>query len=174
MLKSTFTLQNGFTLVEMMTTIAISTIVIMGIGIVLVDSHRLWNDMYNRIYSDVVTDGYVARKVFDTIVRKASCEKLLVDENGNWLEVYYYHNLSSSTPDCYARFYYEDGGENNGRLNVEYGRVDPRETLSIYTVCENVSACSFKGIGRSAQMILTLNDGNQTITVVSSAVMQNQ
>ena len=61
----------------------------------------------------------------------------------------------------------------NGNLNVEYGQLDPKETLSTETVCGNVSGCMFKQLGRSIQMILKLDNGTQTNTVVSSAVTHN-
>ena len=59
----------GFTLVELMITMVIMVIVISAIGVVLFDSQRGWNFMYNRLYSDVVADSYVARKKFDAVMR---------------------------------------------------------------------------------------------------------
>ncbi|GAH60491.1 unnamed protein product, partial [marine sediment metagenome] len=74
--------------------------------------------------------------------------------------------------DHYARF---SESEANGELNIEYGSVNPRKTLTTNTICGNVVGCVFfKGVGYSAQMILTLDNGSETITVVSSAVMHNQ
>lgn len=159
----------GFTLVELVITAAIMSIVALAIGVVIVDGQSSWNVMYNRVNSDVVTDGYVARKKFDAVMRKASRERLVVDASGGSVEVYYYADDSSTVPDRYARFYTADGD-----LNLEYGQLNPRVTLGVETVCKNVSACTFKQVGRSAQMILTLNKGTQTNTVVSSAVTQNQ
>jgi prepilin-type N-terminal cleavage/methylation domain-containing protein len=159
----------GFTLVELAVTAAIVSIVALGIGAVIVDSQSSWNVMYERVNSNVVTDGYVARKKFDAVMRKASRDKLVVGDSGSSVEVYYYADDSSTVPDRYARFYTADGD-----LNLECGQLDPRVTLSVETVCSNVSACTFKQLGRSVQMILTLDNGTQTNTVVSSAEMQNQ
>lgn len=170
MLKRKHRTQRGFTLIELAMAAAISTIVILGVGVLLVDSQRGWIRMYNRIYSDVVTDSYVARKTFDAVVRNASRENLLLGEYGSWLEVYYYADANSAVVDRYARFY----DANNGQLNIEYGSLDPNETPTTSTICENVSSCVFKAAGRSAQMILTLDNGSQTANVVSSAVMHNQ
>jgi len=169
MLKRKHRTQRGFTLIELAIAVATSTIVIFGVGVLLVDSQRGWVRMYNRIYSDVVTDSYVARKTFDSVVRNASRENLLLDEYGSWLEVYYYADANSTVVDRYARFYAA-----NGQLNIEYGSLDPNETPTTSTICENVSSCVFKAAGRSAQMILTLDNGSQTAKVVSSAVMHNQ
>jgi prepilin-type N-terminal cleavage/methylation domain-containing protein len=159
----------GFTLVELVITAAIMTIVALAIGVVIVDGQSSWNVMYSRVNSDVVTDGYVARRKFDVVMRKASREKILLGSSGTSVEVYYYADDSSTVPDRYARFYTAAGD-----LNFEYGQLDPRRTLGVETVCSNVSACTFKQAGRSAQMILTLDNGTQTNTVVSSAVTQNQ
>ena len=125
--------------------------------------------MYSRACGDVITDGYIARRAFDAVIRKASKERFLLDEDGEWLEVYYYADDDSALVDRYARFY-ESGGE----LRVEYGELEPKETSSVQTICENVSSCVFKAAGTSAQMILTLDDSMQTITVTSSAIMHNQ
>ena len=169
MTKKKLTTRRGFTLVGLMIAAVLVLIPIFAIGVVLADNQRGWHAMYNRIYSDVVTDGYVARKVFDATIRKASREKPLLDDAGNWVEVYHYQDADSTVVDRYVRFY-----ESDGQLNAEYGRLNPRETLTTQTLCRNVSGCVFKRTGRSAQMILTLDDGSQTITVASSAVMHNQ
>lgn len=166
--KKTHKVSKGFTLVEMMITIAVASIVVSAIGIVIVDGQRCWQVLYSRTNSDVVTDGYVARKKFDAVIRKASGEKILADSNGDWLEVYYYASDSSTVVDRYARFYTADSD-----LNIEYGELNPRKTLDIETVSENVSDCTFKQIGRSAQMMLTLEDGTQKNTIVTSAVTHN-
>ena len=170
MSKKEPTVPTAFTIVELMITVVLAAIIMFGIGVMVVDSQRGWHRMYNRIYSDVATDSYVARKTFDSVIRKASSEKLLLDAAGNWLEVYYYADANSAVVDRYARFSY-DGID---QLDIEYGIVEPRQTLSIRPVCENVSSCVFKASGCSAQMILTLDDGSQTATIVSSSVMHNQ
>jgi prepilin-type N-terminal cleavage/methylation domain-containing protein len=159
----------GFTLVELVITAAIMSIVALAIGVVIVDGQSSWNVMYDRVNGDVITDGYVARTKFDAVMRKASREKLLLGDSGGSIEVYYYADDSSTVPDRYARFYTSDGD-----LNIECGQLDPRTTLSVDTICGNVSACTFMQVGRSVQMILTLDNGTQKNTVVSSAVTQNQ
>ena len=170
MSKKRLTVQPGFTIVELMIAVMLAAIVMFGIGAMVVDSQRGWQRMYNRIYSDVATDSYVARKTFDSVIRKASSETFLLDAAGSWIEVNYYADPNSTVVDSYARFSYDGVGQ----LDIEYGIVEPRQTLTIRPVCENVSSCVFKASGRSAQMILTLDDGLQTATIVSSSVMHNQ
>lgn len=159
----------GFTSIELMIATMIGGIIMLGVGMTIADSHRGFNAMYERMYSDVVTDGYIARKTFDSVIRRATRTRFLLDENSTWVEVYYSQDPNSTVVDSYARFFTADG-----QLNIEYGKLNPRQTLSTHTVCGNVAGCVFKGTGQSAQMILTLDNGSETITVVSSAVMQNQ
>ena len=159
----------GFTIVELMITMVVMVIILLAIGVVIVDGQHGWNVTYDRIHSDVITDGYVARKKFDSVIRSASREKFVLDGAGDWIEVYYYASDESTVVDRYARFYMADGD-----LNFEYGQLEPRETLGVETVCGNVSDCTFKMVGRSAQMILTLDNGTQTNTIVSSAVTHNK
>ena len=169
MLKKRTTNPKGLTLIELVIATVITVIVILGVAVILADSQRGWNAMYNRIYSGVVTDGHIARRTFDRVIRKASRQSFLLDTAGNWVEVYYYTDANSIVVDRYAHFYKADG-----QLNIEYGRLDPRETLSVETICGNVSNCVFKGTGRGAQMILSLDNGSQTATVVTSSVMHNE
>ena len=168
MVKKRFKASRGFTIIELIIAIAIVVIVVLAVGVALVDNQRGWSITYDRIYSDVVTDGYVARRKFDTVMRTASRDKFLLDDAGGWVEVYYYADDTSTVVDRYARFYVA-----NGDLNVEYGQLNPKETLSVETICGNVSGCVFKQAGRSIQMILTLDNGTQTNTVISSAVANN-
>ena len=168
MINKKLTTPRGFTVIELIIAIAIMVIVVLAIGIALVDGQRGWSIQYDRIYSDVVTDGYVARKKFDAVIRRASGERLLLDDAGSWVEVYYYASGSSPIVDRYARFYVA-----NDALNVEYGQLSPKTTLSVETVCGNVSSCVFKQAGESVQMILKLDDGDRDNTIVCSAVTHN-
>jgi hypothetical protein len=142
--------------------------VVLAIGMALVDGQRGWNNMFNRVYSYVVTEGYVARRKFDAVLRKASREKFLIDPAGSWVEVYYYATDKSTVLDRYARFYTA-----GGKLSVEYGQLNPTSTLATETICQNVSSCTFEQLGRSIQMVLKLDDGKQTNTVITSAATNN-
>ncbi len=168
MINKRLTASRGFTLIELITATVIMIFVVLAIGMALVDGQRGWNYMYNRVYSDVVTDGYVARRKFDAVLRKASREKFLIDPAGGWVEVYYYATDASTVLDSYARFYTA-----GGTLNVEYGQLNPTSTLATETVCGNVSGCTFEQLGRSIQMVLKLDNGTQTNTVITSAVTNN-
>ena len=161
--------RSGFTLIEIVVTGAAAFIVTLGVAVVLVDGQRGYSSMFDRVYGDVVTDSYIARRTFDSVIRKASREMFLSDDEGKWIEVYYYADSDSTVVDRYARFY-----EADGEVIVEYGKLNPRETLTTQTLCENVSNCVFTRAGRSAQMILTLDNERLAITTVSAAVLHNR
>ena len=168
MINKRLTSSRGSTLIELLIAMAIMIFVILAIGMALVDGQRGWNNMYDRIYSDAVTDGYVARRKFDAVLRKASGETFSLAGDGSWVEVNYYANDASTVVDRYARFY-----TSGGTLNVEYGQLNPKETISVESACSNVSGCIFMQSGRSAQMILTLDDGTKTNTIITSARANN-
>jgi prepilin-type N-terminal cleavage/methylation domain-containing protein len=168
MSKKRMTNRKGFTLIELMIATGLASAVIVGVGTVLVDSQRGWNTLYERAYCDVVTDAHVARRTFDRVVRNASSQTISLDEAGTWVEVYTYSDPCSPVVDLYAKFQAK-----NGQLSIEYGDLAGGETLSIDPICGNVSSCVFKSSGRSVQMILTLDDGSKSITVVASAIMHN-
>lgn len=165
--------RRGFTLIEMAVTIAIATIVLLGIGVALVDSQRGWSRMYNRVHGDVATDGYAARRAFEAVVRKSSIkrERLGDDE----VEVYYYNDPDTSTRlDRYARFYVTGQKE----LRVDYGELNPagnpQGSPRTARLARNVKTVDFSVTGVSVQMTLSLDDGSEAVTVMSSAVRHNE
>lgn len=163
--------RSGLTLVELIIASVIALVVMLGLAIVFIGSHRAYEVLYEQVNADVVTDGYYARRLFDTIMRKSSSGDITVDENGEWVEARYYESGISAYPDRYARFF-TSGTE----LKVEYGAVDSadiKQTLDVSTVCGNVAACVFKNSGNSAVMVLKLDSGDKANTIVSSAYLHN-
>jgi prepilin-type N-terminal cleavage/methylation domain-containing protein len=168
MARERITTQHGFTLIELIIAVAASLVVMLGVALVLANSQESWNQLYTRAFSDIVGDSNVAGRKFKAIIRKSCRDGFILDDNGKGIEVYYYNDESSAAVDRYARFY-----ELDGDLNLELGKLDPRQTLDVETLCENVSQCFFTAAGRSAQMVLTLDNGSRTITTVSCAFMHN-
>ena len=160
--------RRGISTIEMAVAGVIISIGMLGVSGVLSDSQRGWNIMYNRVYSDVVVKGNIAKRMFDTIIRKSSIDGVQIDPDGTWVETCYYENDDSTELDRYARFVFS-----GHTLYVEHGRLDPRETTSINTVCDNATNCIFKKSGNSVHMLLSISNGSQSMTVGSSAELHN-
>ena len=168
----TVTHKRGFTITELTVAMTMAPIVTLCMWVVVVDGHRGWNKVYNRVYGDVVTDGYVAQKTFDAVVRKSSVKREFLGDGE--VEVYYYSDVENPISlDRYARFYVADE-----RLLVDYGELDeggiPQDSSSTVTLARNVQAVQFTLAGTSVQMILSLDDGSQVLTVASTAVRHNE
>jgi prepilin-type N-terminal cleavage/methylation domain-containing protein len=168
MARKRTTIQHGFTLIELIIAVTASLVVMLGVTLVLANSQENWNHLYTRAFSDIAGDSNVAGKKFKAITCKASQNGFVLDEDGKGIEVHYYNNENSAVVDRYAHFY-----ELDGDLNLELGILEPRETLEVRTICSNVSECFFTAAGRSAQMVLTLDDGSRTVSTVSCAYMHN-
>ena len=170
-----FKKQNGITLVELMVTILISTIVMAGIGVTMVDSQRAFRQMYERTEGDVVNDAYVARGVFERICRKASIRRCApaIGALGSFAEVYYYNDVNSPSPDRYANF-----RVSNGTLLVDnglYAQSTKSKTLTgTETLAKNVTASQFAVRGATVLMTLTLQKEGHAATVSCSAVRYNE
>jgi len=169
MARKSIATQHGFTLIELMVALTASMIVMLGLSLVLANSQKSWNQLYTRAFSDVVGDSNVSGIKFKAIIRKASQNGFVVDNQGKGIEVYYYNNEDSADVDRYAHFY-----ELDGDLNLEFGKLNPRETLEVQTICGDVTECLFTAAGRSAQMALTLDNGSRKISTVSCAFLHNQ
>lgn len=172
-----FTNRHGFTLIELIQALVMSAIVILGIGVLLYDSQRGWNTMYERVYGDVTTEAYAARKAFDVICRKSTVNRYDLGEDNEFLEVYYYQDGSTATmPDRYARFY--TAGD---QLLVEHGDLqegtytpDPSLESVIINLANSVTNAKFFVSGTCVQMIVILDDGNNSAVITTSAVRHNQ
>ncbi len=164
--------KRGFSLTELTVVMAMAPVVILSIGIAMVDSQRGWSQMYNRVYSSVVTDGYVAKKTFDAVVRKSSIAREYLGNNE--VGVYYYNDPASSTwLDRYARFYKDDT-----ELLVDYRGLDangnPTGTLQTVTLARNVEFVDFSVTGACVQMVLSLDNGSESLMVMTSAMRHNE
>jgi prepilin-type N-terminal cleavage/methylation domain-containing protein len=160
--------QKGFSLAELMTAVAISTIVTLAVSVTLVDNQKAWNTMYGNINSEVAVESLTACKRFDAVVRQSCSSNFSIDPACNWVEVYYYSAPGAKDPDRYAKFNWQ-----GSQVTYEWGSLDPKTTLGIQTICHNVTACRFRAIGNSIQMLITLNDNTRAVTTASSNVMNN-
>jgi len=118
------TSKKGLTIIELLITVVMAGIVILGIGAVLVHTQRNWENIYEQVNGETTSDAYVAKRAFESVIRSSSVSLRppALSENGNFIEFYLYENLWSNNIDSYARFYVE-----NGELMLMCGRLDDPE-----------------------------------------------
>ena len=104
----------GFTITELILAIAVSSIIVLALGAVMLDTQRGWMDSYAKVHGGATTDAAVVKTAFDKVVRKAS--RALYHFNGSDdITVYYYDKYA--TPD--ARLY-DDQPIPEGLTDQEY------------------------------------------------------
>lgn len=165
--------QSGFTLIELMVTILIASIAMVGIGGVIADAHRGFRQMYERIHGDIVTDAYAARLRFDKICRMARAGTAALNADATAVQISYYSTPNTTgdadlPPDCNATFSLSG---TNLVLNTGTGTE---------TVARNVTELQFSAPvdGKSVQMVMTLDkdlnkDSDYSITVTCGSIMHN-
>jgi len=142
--------RSAFTLIEVLVTAMAAVILIVGLSAMLFYGQRGYNTMYRRINSEVVRNGYEARRVFDAIVRKSTverCDILSPDEIYGEIYLYYYYDETApdapepgpvdryrymfpAQPDRFARFYVTDTDASEQlELYVERGQIPPGTDL---------------------------------------------
>ena len=168
--------KRAFTLVELMVTIMIGSIVLLGVGVMMVDSLKGYNRLYDRTNEGIAQDSYTAKIAFDRMVRRASIKRYVLGLTS--VEVYYYGSPPSTAYgtdplDRYARIY-KSGDE----LRLQHGDYDhiTHDTTSDsdMLLAENVSDVKFSVDGARVSMVLQLDDGARQMTVMSSAVRHNE
>ena len=165
----------GLTIVELITASVMGVICLLAVGTVVYDSQKAWNETYTKANSSIMLDSHMASKAFEATVRKATCQQYTLDPPdeessiSHWAEVYYFASTTSADTDRYAKLYVE-----NGTFYIEHGVFSPRQVLGTIPICNNVTAFSFSGSGRCVRMQMTLSEGNDSVSFISSAIPQNQ
>jgi hypothetical protein len=153
-----------------MVSAAIGTILILMTSVFLADSQKAFNRAYGSAFCPVAQDGAAARTIFRKTIRQAcsAAGAAAVAPDGRWIEVQYYSSPEISSPDRSARF--ELSGQD---LRLHKCVLGTGQTLSLETVCGNVTSVEFNLLGGSAQMFLTLDDGSTSQTVHACAAMRS-
>ena len=162
----------GFTITELILAIAVSSILILAVGAVMMDTQRGWMDSYAKIHGGAATDAAVAKTAFDKVVRKAS--RSIYHFNAiDDITVYYYNNwLTSAEPDRSARFYRST--ENPSEMYIRHSDIETKEVLAEVLLAANVADLEFKPISGGLEMKLALNDGREATTIVTTALLHNE
>ncbi|MHC4835055.1 MAG: hypothetical protein ACYTCN_03740 [Planctomycetota bacterium] len=165
----------GFTIIELIMAIAASSIIVLTIGVVMLDTQRGWMDSYAKIHGGAAADAMMTKTAFDKVIRKASRSGYHFDEDDD-ITVYYYDNwLASTELDRYARFYRSE--DTPSELYIQHGKFDGDEkegVLAEVLLASNVVDLEFKPVSGGIEMQLALDDGRETTTVVSTALLHNE
>ena len=163
---------SGFTLLELMITIIIASIVMLGLGTALVDGHRGYEQLRKRIHSEVVQDAYVSRIAFDAIARKATTQKYDLDEVGHrWVKLYYFSDPNVADIDRSAKFAFDVSKE---ELTVTYHDEKNNSPLGSQTLATTVQDAWFDMPSVCAQMQLELDNGKESLIVTCSSIRHNE
>lgn len=161
----------GLTLIELMISMVAALIIFSGLGIIMADGQRGFATMYEKAHADVVEEGFVLKNRFDSIIRKASPKNAEIGSNNEYIKVSYYSGPLSENYDRYAKFYFDDSGD--GVIKLVEGDIPESGDVSTHLVCSNVTSCHFEINGRTASMVVTLEDNEQKNIISSSAFMHN-
>lgn len=164
--------KSGFSLSELLTTIIVSSVLLLPIGIIMLDTQRGWLDTYAKFHGGAADDAAMAKSAFDKIVRKASRSAYNLAALDD-LTVYYYTDWENSTSlDRSARFY--RSSVNPSEMYIEHIRLDNGTTVGSVLLASNVSDLEFLPVNGGLTMKLTLDDGREQTTVVSTALLHNE
>ena len=161
---------------ELVTVMAMVGIITLGVGVLLANSQKSWGTLFERVYGGSAIDSFAAHKAFDTVCRKASLRKHVLNESGDSLELYYWDDSSTaSTPENYARFY-----QSNDEVFVEYGQnksgtwqPDTEADPTTIQIARDVDSLKFTFEGTSVQMYLNYTETN-IMPMVCSSVRHNE
>ncbi|MHC5083046.1 MAG: PulJ/GspJ family protein [Planctomycetota bacterium] len=175
-MKKTHFKQNGFTLVELLTTIVICSIVVLAAGVMLVDSHRGWLDSYAKVHGGAANDAKMVQTAFERIIRKSSRSKYLFDGQDDLTVYYYKHWLNSTELDRYARFY--RSSDNPSEMYLVHGVIndddDDDGVLSRVRLASHVTDLEFLPTSGGVEIKLALDDGREVTTVMTTAILHNE
>lgn len=170
--------RRGLTLVELTIAMLASSIMFLAIAGVLTSNHKQWNQTYERVHGDIVTDAYATRLTFDRIVRQASIyECYPLDLVSTSMTLYLYTNIQNLGTDPplnrYATFTF-----NGTELILEQGPYDDVSGVagsadSSQVLARHVTSCSFWRTGPCIHLAMVLNDGSTNLPVAMTATRHN-
>jgi hypothetical protein len=165
----------GFTITELVLAVAVSSILVLTIGVVMVDTQKGWMDSYAKVHGGAAADAMMARTAFDKVIRKAS-RSLYHFDGLDDITVYYYDNwLISADLDRYARFFRSE--ETPSEMYIQHGTLESgvkKDITAQVRLASNVADLEFKPVSGGLEMKLALDDGREATTVVSTAILHNE
>lgn len=154
----------GFTIIEMVMAVMLTSVMMAGIGLVIVDQQKAWGSLRDRVFNRMAEDGYVAGVTFETICRKSSQKSLTLGTGGVSCKFSYYNDLAAENPDRTANFYIQ-----SGKFYVEH-RTTSGILISKLAIADKAQSVQFAQSGNAVNMKLILNDGTRTMQFFNFAV----
>lgn len=165
----------GFTITELVLAIAVSSILVLTTGVVMLDTQRGWMDSYAKVHGGAAADAMMVKTAFDKVIRKAS-RSIYHFDGFDDITVYYYENwLTSADLDRYARFYRSEN--DTSEMYIQHGTLESgvkKDVTAEVLLASNVVDLEFKPINGGIEMKLALDDGREATTVVSTAILHNE
>ena len=167
--------KKGFTLIEMVTSLMVISVIVLALGNLVRDSHRLWGDMYETAFGQSSQDIIVTQRAFNKICRKSSLRDIFLGADKDAMRLYYFSDPSNPSywPDRYALFYLDGTDFKVEDGTLYFGTLIKEQALHTRTLCSNVEYLQFSIQGLSVQVCLTLNDNGSEKTFAWAAVRHN-
>lgn len=166
--------RRGMTLVELTVAMTTSSVMFLAVMNILSSNQVQFNQTYTRVTGDVVNDAYMAERLFDRIVRKASVDYISpafheYTDTSSSVEVRFYSDDTLAAPDKFARFDYDAGAHT---LLLTQGDIGTSPDGMV--IARNVTACTFTRTGPCVHMALTIGDGTTSQTIAVTSTRHNE
>jgi Tfp pilus assembly protein PilV len=168
----------GFTLVELVTAMLASSIMVLGVMSIMASNQKEYNRTYQRVNGATVREAQQARTVFNLSVRKSSIRSYRLGSANEYVEVFWYASATSTTLDRYTRFYLSGTD-----LVAETGQLTPgtfnhalnnNPTIQVLAHHVRPETLKFTQYGATISMALVIDDGRLDLPLVTTATRHNE
>ncbi len=167
--------QKGFTMIEVIASMAVMSVVILAISSVITDSNALWGRLHNSVYGVMPQDIIRTQRAFNKTCRKATLRVMFLSEDKETMCLYYFsdHINPPYWPDRYAMFYLDGTDLKVEHGTLQFATINQNQELYTETLCRDVQSLQFASQGLSVQICMTVNNGSREKTFTWASVRHN-
>ena len=167
--------QKGFTMIEVIASMAVMSVVILAISSVITDSNALWGRLHNSVYGVIPQDIIRTQRAFNKTCRKATLRVMFLSEDKETMCLYYFsdHINPPYWPDRYAMFYLDGTDLKVEHGTLQFATINQNQKLYTETLCRDVQSLQFASQGLSVQICMTVNNGSREKTFTWASVRHN-